>query len=74
MNYIPWGDYVLKDVFYWIEVKKQTLFFVVILFFVLIHVKKKRYASKHIVVHGKFVILTGIPEAAMFVDFKSLAA
>jgi hypothetical protein len=40
LNYIPWGDYVLKAVFYWIEVKKQTLFFVVILFFVLIHVQK----------------------------------
>jgi hypothetical protein len=58
----------------WIELKNRQLFFVVILFFVLIHVQKKRYASKHIVVHGKFVILTGIPEAAMFVDFKSMAA
>jgi hypothetical protein len=27
MRRIPCGDYVLKDVFYWIEVKKQTLFF-----------------------------------------------
>jgi uncharacterized protein with WD repeat len=27
MQRIPWGDYVLKDVFYWIEVKKKTVFF-----------------------------------------------
>jgi len=27
LNYLPWGDYVLNAVFYWIEVKKQTLFF-----------------------------------------------
>jgi len=41
LNYIPWGEYLLKAVFYWIEVKNRQLFFDVILFFVLIHVQQK---------------------------------
>jgi hypothetical protein len=38
LNYIPGGDYVLKDVFYWIEVKKQTLFFDVMQHYVIFQV------------------------------------
>jgi hypothetical protein len=55
----PLGAYVLKDVFYWIEVKKQT---------------EKLSASRHIVVSGKFVILSGILQAAKNGNFKCLAA
>jgi len=63
------GAYVLKDVFNWIEVKKQTLFFDVMQHFVLTQVQQKLYASWHIVVWRKIVILTGILQAAMIGDF-----
>jgi len=34
LNYIPWATMYLKTFFYWIEVKKQTLFFDVMQLFV----------------------------------------
>ncbi|KAF0200101.1 MAG: hypothetical protein FD170_3785, partial [Bacteroidetes bacterium] len=42
----PEGAYLLKAVFYWIELKNRQLFFVVILFFVHTHVQQKLYACR----------------------------